>query len=122
MIITEIAVLVLICSAASIGVYAACGFDGDENFDLQESEVKLMWPKPTDDQKMILWWVRYYGGRYLGKFWYKPVYGCLPCMGGIHSLYPTLVYLNYADGNFLLMWPLIALATIGVNFLVTKIW
>ena len=50
--------LVLLCSLISVGFYAACHFDGDEDYDTAGKQLKLHTPIPKD--KMILWWVRYY--------------------------------------------------------------
>lgn len=119
--ILEFLLLIVISSLASIGFYAACGFDGDEAFDQSDNFMRANWPKPTDDQKMIFWWVRYYLGPHLGKYWYKPVYGCLPCMGSLHSIYPTLIYLGFSY-EFLIIWPLIALGTCGINKVITQVW
>lgn len=118
--------LIMICSAICVGFYAACQFDGDDAYDSLDSDRKSSWPKPTADQVMILWWVRYYGGRYISRYWSKPVYSCLPCMGSIHSIYPTWLYLKYTafymPYDFFYIWPLIALATVGVNFIITRLW
>lgn len=115
--------LILICSAICVGFYTACSFDGDEAYDDSSNEFRKSWPKP---QGMLLWWVRYYGGRVLGNFWYKPVYGCLPCMGSLHTIYPTWLYLNYTSfylpHDFFYIWPVIALGTVGVNYLITRVW
>ena len=113
--------LVLICSAISTGFYAACQFDGDEAYDEADPFMRKNWPRPNDSQKMIFWWVRYYGGRFLGKYWSKPIYSCLTCMGSFHSIAPVALYCHYYGVSFII-WPFIALATVGVNKLVTVWW
>lgn len=111
----DLLILTLISSAISTGFYTACQFDGDEDYDKFDN--KKLWPKPTTEQVMILWWVRYYGGRVIPYFWTKPLYSCLPCMGSLHSLIPVLVF----TGNIWL-WPLVAFSTVGVNKLITIWW
>lgn len=107
---TTLLLTILISSLASVGFYAACQFEGDEAYDMLPMEHKAKWNKPTD--VMILWWVRYYGGRYIPPFWTKPVYSCLTCMGSLHSIAPTLIFSDWY------LWPLIALGTAGVNYLI----
>lgn len=79
--------LLLTNSLYCIGLYKACqvafNIDDEPNHGVIE------------DSKMILWWVRYYSYRYLGKFWTKPVCDCPPCMASLHSLYvfwPLVIY------------------------------
>lgn len=106
------------CSLLCVGFYTACEFKGDSQFDAVGKELKKVWPKPNAGQdKMLLWWIRYYAGPHLGDFWCKPVYSCLPCMGGLFTIVPT--YLVFGQ---LWIWPIIALATIGLNRLIETWW
>lgn len=115
--IAQILLLTIISSAISVGFYTACAFDGDEEYDAQTRKRKRAFPRPEAHRVMILWWVRFYGGRIIPHFWTKPLYSCLPCMGSFHSLLPVLVF----TGNIWL-WPFVALATVGVNKLITVWW
>ena len=109
--------LILINSLICVGFYVACSFDGDEDYDLDKN--KKAWT--TIHGKMLLWWVRYYGGRVIPEFWTKPLYSCLPCMGSLHSIAPTVLYCYGTNTNFVI-WPLVALATVGLNYLITIVW
>jgi len=112
--------LVLFNSAICVGFFAACQFDGDESFDVSQSYIKKQWPKPTDG--MILWFIRYYLGRYLSKYWSKPVYSCVTCMASIHSIIPTILFCSYFDISLIVL-PFIILATAGLNYLIqTSLW
>jgi hypothetical protein len=114
-------VLILICSAISVGFYTATDFDGAEEYDKADPYIKKQWPRPNEHQVMIFWWVRYYGGRVIPYFWTKPLYSCLPCMGSFHSIAPTVTYCYYS-GMPLIIWPFVALATVGLNKLITIWW
>ena len=118
--------LILICSTVCVGFYAACQFDGDEEYDSSPTSMKLQWPRPEPHNVMVFWWVRWYGGRLISRFWTKPIYSCLPCMGSLHSIIPTLLYLKYTHfypTDFWFVWPVIALGTVGVNYLIqTVLW
>lgn len=108
--------LILISSLISTGFYAACQFEGDSAYDASDKWVKKQWTKPTD--KMLLWWVRFYGGRVIPQYWTKPIYSCLTCMGSIHSLWPMWVM-----GQDMTLWPIVAFGTVGVNYLIqTVLW
>ena len=114
---------VLTSSLLSVGFYASCQFKTWELYDEADVEIKQAWPNPDD--KMIFWWIRWYGGRILGDFWYKPVYGCLPCMGSLHSIIPLMIVIQLVGINqawFLLAWPLVAMTTAGVNCLISIWW
>jgi len=118
--------LIIICSLICVGVYAATGFEGDEGFDGLNPEYQRQFPKPEPGNAMVLWWVRYYGGPILGRFWSKPVYSCLPCMGSLHSIIPTYLFIEWwwykVDIQFWVFWPFVALATCGLNYLITVWW
>jgi len=107
--------LILLCSLISTGFWIATQFEGSEHFDTSERWVQIRWTKPED--KMILWWVRFYGVRFIPKFWTKPLWSCLPCMGSVHSLWPMLWL-----GQDMTLWPVVAIGTVGVNYLITIYW
>jgi hypothetical protein len=111
--ILEVLLCIILSSLVGVGFFAAAQFEGDEAFDTLDFDLKKEWSKPTD--VMVLWWVRYYGGRYIPPFWTKPVYSCLTCMGSLHSIAPTLIFSEWY------LWPLIALGTAGVNYLIQTV-
>jgi len=111
---TDLLCLILISSACSVGIYIATQWDGSEGFDLAHQHRARYSAKP--DNPMILWWVRYYLARVIPFYWTKPIYSCLPCMGSVHSLYVVVLF------GSLWMWPVVAVATVGVNYLITIWW
>lgn len=115
--------LALTCSLISVGFYAACQFDGDEAYDGLPKEFKKQFSKPEPHDRMILWWVRWYGGRVISKLWTKPLYSCITCMGSVHSLLPTIGFCYVYGLPILIIWPFVALATSGINYLIqTVLW
>jgi len=121
----DLIALILICSSISVGFYASCQFDGDEEFDKASKLIKKNWPEPEQDSKMIFWWVRYYIGKHISYFHSKPLYSCIICMGSVHSMIPTLLFLFYYDLNlwgWFILWPFAALATAGLNYNIAKWW
>lgn len=52
-------------------------------------EVKVVTGERIEN-KQILWFIKYYGTKWLGERVMKPVCGCIPCMASIHG---TWVYL-----------------------------
>lgn len=113
--------IVFISSLIATGFYAACQFDGDEEYDKADLYIKKQWPKPNAEQVMIFWWVRYYGGRVIPYFWTKPLYSCIICMGSFHSIVPTFLFCHFSDTPYWI-WPFVALATVGLNKHVTEWW
>lgn len=112
-------------AACSVGFYTAAQFDGDEEYDIQSRKRKRDWPTPGPHQVMILWWVRFYLGRIIPHKWTKPIYSCLPCMGSLHSVYPVVLVMYLAGlgaAQFFVIWPVVALATVGINKLITVWW
>lgn len=105
---------VVASTACSVGFWVACTFDGDETYDRMGS----MYPHPKPENPMLLWWVRWYGRVTLPRLVRKPLYECLPCMGSVHSLYPLLIF----NPQLWYLWPVVAIATVGVNYLITIWW
>ena len=114
----EVLYIIALSSACSVGFYIATQFEGSEQFDAMH-QLGQQYPYDRPEGPMILWWVRWYGSRLLPFYWTKPIYSCLPCMGSVHSLYPTLLFLS---SDFWYLWPVIALGTVGVNYLITLWW
>ena len=116
--------LLFICPAICVGFYACCDFERAEQFDKLQPEHQKLFPVPEGEDKTILWFVRYYLGPVLGKFWCKPVYQCLPCMGSLHSILPCAGFILYNELAWywlLIVWPFIALITSGINYMI-QIW
>lgn len=121
----EIIGLILVCSAASYGFYAATQFTNDETFDDLDSQMQEGYPKPEPKDRMIFWFVRYYLAPIVGPFYSKPIYKCPACMGSLHSILPTYLYMSYMNfywTDMLLVWPFVALATCGVNYCISVTW
>ncbi len=53
--------------------------------------------------KMALWWLRYYGDKYLPWYITKPLYDCPLCMGGLHSIYPYFITYGFSMES-LIQW------------------
>lgn len=121
----EIFGLVLVCSACVFGFYATCKWEGDHYFDDLDEETQKNFPKPKKEDRMIFWFVRYYLAPIVGPFYSKPIYRCPACMGSLHSILPTILffsYLNFPWQEIILVWPFIAFATCGINWLITTTW
>lgn len=124
MILLYLIALVFICSRIAIGFYSACEFEDADDFDKLSKEEKKQF-KVHEDSKMILWWVRYYLGRYVNYFWAKPLYSCPICMASVHSVIPVLLFILCFGVNlkwFIVLWPLVALITAGVNKNISVWW
>lgn len=116
----DILILIITTSLVCVGFWVATDFDGADTFDTVSHKRQRRFFKPGASDRMILWWVRYYGGPWLGQFWSKPLYKCLPCMGSVHSILPTLLFCQYYDTSFWVLWPLVALGVSGLNYLISK--
>lgn len=107
---------------SATGFYPACMFGkdnypyNDEDFDETPRKERKDFPKPKPGDRMIFWFVRFYLGRYVSDYWAKPLYSCVVCMGSIHSIAPTLLFLDYR------YWPLVCICTVGVNYKMTRNW
>jgi len=78
--------------------------------------------QPVKD-KMILWWIRYYGS-YLPEFFRYPLYYCMQCMASIWSVPFWAAYSKYLGLNLVeasLLWMMYAGALILVNYLLKKV-
>ena len=68
--------------------------------------------------KGILWFVEKWA---IGKWFYKPVCGCLPCMASLHSTYVYWMFMfvsNEINVESLMMYPIYILALSGLNHLI----
>lgn len=114
---------VIFSSLIAAGFYSACGFGYDENFDKAPKLMKKNWPKPGDDDedKMILWWVRFYIGKHITYYLSKPLYSCIICMGSVHSIIPTALFC-YLTNTTPFIWPIVAFLTVGLNTHISVWW
>lgn len=115
--------VVAFSSLICFGAYVACRFAWDtgehagrdwRDFDKEPENYRKIKP----DDKMILWWVRWYGSKYIPEFYQKPIYACMTCMASLFSLVPTLIFtFEYLTNPwyFFLAWPMITAATAGLN-------
>lgn len=101
----EILILLVINSFACLGFWNACLYEINNQV----------------EQKGFLWRLEKWGN---GKFWYKPIGGCLPCMASLHSVLPYWGYM-YSTGclneNALLFYPVYVLALSGLNVIIEDI-
>lgn len=113
----DIIALILISSACSIGFMVATRFDKYQVFDYLNSEDQVGHTPPHKDERMLLWWVRFYLAPWIGQL-YKPLYYCLPCMGSVHSIYPVAAYIflfSITWWHFFIIWPVVCIAASGLN-------
>lgn len=105
----DILILILINSAVCFGFWNACLY------------VKLDELNGVEEQKGALWFIEKYSN---GKWFYKPLCGCLPCMASLHSIYPYWTYMLFTDNltiGALIFYPVYVLALSGVNYLIDRI-
>ena len=114
----DLAILLLINSAVCFGFWNACLYvpkkeavkiGGDYNY-IEE----------TPAVKGVLWRLEKWGQ---GKWYYKPIGGCISCMASLHSIYPYWTYMymtNAININALLFYPVYILALSGVNYLIDR--
>lgn len=103
-------VLCLLTSAFTFGIYAAAKFKNFEDFDKDPQ----MWRKLRPENKMIFWWVRYYGS-YLPEFFRYPLYYCPVCMVSVYSI-PLFIASSFDWYYYFLLVPVSA----GINVLISE--
>jgi len=115
----DLLILLILNSFFCGGIYIATQFTGSEYFDENPEAFRK---QPIKD-KMILWWIRYYGS-YLPEFFRYPLYYCMPCMASIWSVpfwaaYSKYIGLNLTEAS--LLWLMYAGALILVNYILKKV-
>lgn len=112
----DILILLLINSAACLGFWNACLYES-KNILVWNDKLSRLEPKKEYD-KGFFWRLEKWGN---GKFWYKPIGGCLPCMASLHSILPYWGYM-YSTGclneHALLFYPVYVLALSGINTII----
>lgn len=110
----DLLLLTFLNSLFCTGIYVASQFNGSDSFD---DDPNLYRQAPLSDDRMILWWIRYYGS-YFPKYFRKPLYECLPCMASIHSV-PVYIFYCLIESvplwYALLAWPVYVVALAGMN-------
>jgi len=112
----DLFILLLINSALCLGFWNACFYkpskidysiSGESAFEEEHPEIKG-----------VLWFLEKWGQ---GKWYYKPIGGCLPCMASFHSIYPYWTYMystNALNIHAVLFYPVYVVALSGVNYLI----
>lgn len=112
----DILVLLVFNALLCLGVYIGSKFSASDEFDDDPS----MFYGTEIRGKMLLWFIRYYGS-YVGQFWSKPIYKCLPCMASLWSLPMYVGYVCLTGSDVfasVLVWPLYVLTLSGINYLI----
>ena len=116
----DILILILINSALCFGFWNACLYVKEKTC-IGKSEAPECYPIIQEEQKGALWFIEKYSN---GKWFYKPLCGCLPCMASLHSIYPYWTYMYFTDNltiGALIFYPVYVLALSGVNYLIDRI-
>jgi len=111
----DILILILINSAACFGFWNACLYQETQDIELKDGKIKNIY------KKGVLWFVEKWAE---GRWIYKPLCGCLPCMASLHSIYPYWTYMLFTDNltiGALIFYPVYVLALSGVNYLIDRI-
>ena len=98
----DIIILLAINSFLCFGFWNACLYD------------------EVDDVKGVLWKLEKWGQ---GKWYYKPIGGCLPCMASLHSIYPYWSYMFATESiniHSIMFYPVYIIALSGVNYLIDR--
>lgn len=101
---TNLIIFSIVCFANSfliIGFSRACQYEvyeTDQHFVRDNKVVQIKAGEIVEDSKMLLWKVKFYSDKYLGKFWSKPVYSCGTCMSSFHGLIPFLITAHFTTG------------------------
>ena len=94
--------LLIFNSLLCFGFWNACYYDKKNNI------------------KSPLWFIESWAK---GKWFYKPLCGCLPCMASFHSIYPYWIFhysTNCININSLLFYPIYVVALSGLNYLIDR--
>lgn len=74
----------------------------------------------NEDEKGVLWFVEKWSQ---GKWFYKPLCGCIPCMASIHSTYVYWTFMFVSDAinwESLIIYPIYIIALSGLNYLIDR--
>jgi len=102
--------LLFICNSLYImGIYISCNYERDAKGNVDE------------DTKMIFWWFKYYGTKWLGKQIMKPICRCPVCMASVHGFlfYSAHLWLTGAsDSRLIIVLPFYIFILAGLNQIV----
>ena len=113
----DLIILLIINGLLCLGFWNACLYESQENIQIG-SEYDY---KEAKFNKGVLWWLEKWGS---GKWYYKPIGGCLPCMASLHSIYPYWTYMYMTGGlnwNALIFYPVYVIALSGFNYLLNEL-
>lgn len=114
----DILILLIINSLLCFGFWNACLYE------IKKGNIQIGneddYSSEKIENKGVLWFVEKWAQ---GKWFHKPLSGCLPCMGSFHSAYVYWGYMyaiNNLDLNAILFYPVYVLALSGLNYLIDR--
>lgn len=115
----DLILLIVICSLVCFGVNYATLYN--PRYDLMTNQrIEVV---PTDTE--VLWFIRYYGNKWLPKGVTKPLYGCVVCMSSVYSslVYWGFIFCSHQEINSLtiLKWVVVVPAVAALNRFLNKI-
>ena len=115
----ELIILLIFNSLLCFGVWNACFYERKVT-GLKSSNEDQCYDYSVEETKGVLWFVDKWAK---GKWFYKPLCYCLPCMASFHSVYPYWTYMistNCININAVLFYPVYVLALSGLNYLIDR--
>jgi len=112
-ILLSLILLLVVNSLIIIGLYHVVNFEVEEGYGYDQDTFEMK-REYTKTHKMILWWVKYWGDKYINEFWSKSLYDCVVCMASVHSLYVYWYFYSF-DLEALMIYPFYILALAGLN-------
>ncbi len=116
----DLAIVLLMNSALCFGFWNACYYEQITNLLKSDCAGGRCYEFNDEDIKGILWFIDKWSK---GKWFYKPLCGCLPCMASFHSIYPYWIFMYACDEinlDALLYYPVYVLALSGINYLIDR--
>ena len=112
----DLLILLFINSLLCWGFWNACYYKTKKIYDTSTGKFK-----ESVYIKNFLLFIDYWAD---GKWFHKPLCGCLPCMASFHSIYPYWTYIYFTQAHFwaaLAFYPVYILALSGLNYLINII-
>lgn len=109
-------ILLFFNSLLCFGFWNACLYQPSK-IDYRISELTAF-EEEHPEIKGVLWFIEKWSR---GKWFYKPLCNCLPCMASFHSIYPYWTYMystNALNIHAVLFYPVYVVALSGVNYLI----
>lgn len=111
--------LIIICSLFCVG------FNYSTSYVPVYEHVAGQLPKEQiPDKTELLWFIKYYGNKFLPVYIQKPLYGCLMCMS---SIWGSIFYWGYVlnspgriNGLTIIIWVVVVMAVCGLNRIVKQ--